>query len=283
MRCLIKQTKAMNKLAITMCSIVFLGATLYAQTEPLSFYKKCLVTSVTGGPSSAIYSTRTNDNKAVHTDKLRGSIDPLIMEYGISDRLGIGFSRGGENYDVNINDFYKANAPEGHEYMWTSTKYLTLDFSYHPFVTKRIDVSLFSSIGYYTVSGNWYNNSYNTSPAYSEPFSFSYRGKGAVARAGVRTRIYLTKRFGVMGMLYAFNGYAKERQKPSTISDAPNNTGYSTMLTGAGAEFGICFRLFKQKGVTQESWKAKKIRKVKAEKEEKEEDGKVPLFRLVWD
>lgn len=274
----------MYKSKLFLFALASVGTLLCAQVEPLAFYKKCLVTSISGGPSSAIYTTRTNDGKTAHSDRLRGGIDPLIMEYGITNRLGLGFSRGGETYDVNINDFYNAKAPEGNKNMWTSTKYITMDVSYHPLVRKRIDLSVFGSVGYYTISGSWYNNSYspNYNPATSKDFSFSYHGKGAVARAGARARIYVTQRLGVMGMVYAFNGYAKEKPKSNPVSDAPNNTGYSTMLSGVGAEFGVCFRLFKQKGVQPCAYKLNRIKKAREVKEEEEEDEKVPLFRLVW-
>ncbi len=273
----------MKKLAKSIYLIAFVGTTLCAQTQPLAFYKRCLVTSITGGPSSALYTTRTNDGRPSHSDRLTGSIDPIIMEYGITNRLGIGFSHGGETYYVNANDFYNANVQEGSEYMFSTTKYLTLDLSYHPFVTKRLDLALFTGIGYYNVSGSCYNNNFDDK--WSMPALYNYNGRGAVARVGVRSRFYLTKRFGVMGLLYAFNGYAKEKQKPNTVSDAVNNSSYSTSLTGVGAELGICYRLFKQKGVVKETAKVKKaqrIKKVRKEKEEQEND-KAPLFRLVWD
>jgi hypothetical protein len=41
------------------------------------------------------------------------------------------------------------------------------------------------------------------------------------------------------------------------VSDQVNNTGHYTSLLGGGLEFGLCFRIFKQKGVKQEAEKTK--------------------------
>ena len=245
--------------------------------EPRAFYKGCLATSITGGPSTAIFSTRTNDGKKVHTERVNGVIDPLIMEYGITDKIGAGFSWGGENYNLNANKFYKADMPTGNEYMTASTKYFTLDGSYHPFVTKRIDVSLFGAAGYFKVEGTCYQfaeSSYCSPPKEL----FNYTGKGAVVRAGLRSRVYFSKRFGIMAMAYGFNGMVKEKRKANSVSDEINNSGYFTSVLGGGLEFGLCFRIFKQKGVIQE---AKKV-KIRKEKVESDSD-KVPLIRVIWD
>src|SRR3954471_3779263 len=76
---------------------------------PRAFYKRCLVTSVTGGPSKVMFSTFDSDGNKVHSDIAIGRIDPIIMEYGITDKIGVGFSHGGENYNIDPNSFYHAN------------------------------------------------------------------------------------------------------------------------------------------------------------------------------
>jgi hypothetical protein len=248
----------------------------FAQVEPRAFYKKCLVSSITGGPSTAVFTTRSDDGQKVHRERVNGMIDPLIMEYGITDKVGVGFSLGGENYNLNAKDFYRAKLPDANEYMTASTKYFTLDYSYHPFVTKRIDVSLFGAAGYFKVQGT----SYQFSEDYCAPPTelYSYKGHGAVIRAGVRSRIYFSKRFGFMAMAYGFNGMVKEKQKPNPVSDQVNNTGHYTSLLGGGFEFGLCFRIFKQKGVKQEAEKTKILQY----KEEIDND-KNPVIRVVWE
>jgi len=262
-----------NKLSITLALLFTAGLGI---AQPLAFYKGCLATSITRGPSKALYKTVSDNNKQTHQDVLRGKIDPLIMEYGITDKVGVGFSLGGENYDVNTNDFYGTKLPTDKNIMTASTRYVTADVSYHPLVTKKIDVSVFAALGYYRVSGSIYQYDYC---GYVGKNLFRYYGNGAVARTGVRTRIYLTKRMGLMAMVYAFNGIAKEKAKSAAISDGATPARYTTSLAGAGLEFGVCYRIFKQKGLKQEE---PKIKKQKSEDSDDSEE-KIPLVRLVWD
>lgn len=279
--------KDLTKLTSVALLLTTLGS--YAQQAevlPKAFYKKCLVTSITGGPSRALFTTYTNDGEKVHSDMANGQIDPLIMEYGLTNKLGIGFSRGGENYSIDPAKFYRADLPDYSSTMWTSTKYLTADLSYHPYITKRLDVSLFASTGIFKVTGDVYKLGEWCDPLYT------YTGRGAIVRGGIRSRFYFTKRFGLMAMAYGFNGIVKAKYKPGSVSDQINNTGYYTNVAGGGLEFGLCFRIFKQKGVKEETLEEKIARKEKAraEKEEKREEklekkgcDKTPLFRLVWD
>lgn len=278
--------KDLTKLTSVALLLTALGS--YAQqTEvlPKAFYKKCLVTSITGGPSRALFTTYTNDGEKVHSDMASGEIDPLIMEYGLTDKIGVGFSRGGENYNIDANKFYNADLPDYSSIMWTSTKYLTADLSYHPFTTKRLDVSLFASTGIFKVTGDIYK--LGGWDCTSDPI-YSYSGRGAVVRAGVRSRFYFTKRFGLMAMAYGFNGIVKAKYLPGSVSDQKNNSGYTTNVGGGGLEFGLCFRVFKQKGVKEETLEEKIARKEKKreereERKQKQNSDKTPLFRLVWD
>lgn len=274
-----------NLTKLTNVALLLTSLSSYAQQAevlPKAFYKKCLVTSITGGPSRALFTTYTNDGEKVHSDMANGQIDPLIMEYGLTDKIGIGFSRGGENYSIDADKFYRADLPEYSSTMWTSTKYLTADISYHPYCTKRLDVSLFGSTGIFKVTGDVYKMGEWCDPLYN------YTGRGAIVRAGVRSRFYFTKRFGVMAMAYGFNGIVKAKHIAGSVSDQKNNSGYTTNVAGGGLEFGICFRIFKQKGVKEETLEEKLARKEEArakkeEKREMKESDKVPLFRFVWD
>jgi hypothetical protein len=255
----------MKNLTITTSVALLLTALgSYAQqpetVSPKAFYKGALVTSITGGPSHAIYTTFSSDHKVVNSDMAHGAIDPFIMEYGFTNKVGFGFSRGGERYSINANEYYNTNLPEGSDLMSVQTKYTTFDVSYHPFTTKCIDLSVFGGTGLFKVTGTaaqmWtMNTSSGSSNSSTSGFdqSFNYFGRGIITRVGVRTRIYFSQRFGFMAMVYGFNGIVKDRQAASTISDQKNGSGYATMLTGRGMEFGLCFRIFKQKGVTETS------------------------------
>jgi hypothetical protein len=285
----------MKNLTITTSVALLLTAlgSFAQQTEvlPKAFYKRCLVTSITGGPSRALFTTYNDDGVKQNSNLETGRIDPFIMEYGLTDKIGVGFSHGGENYDIDANAYYKANMPQDNKTMWASTKYLTADLSYHPYTTKRLDVSLFGSVGCFKVFGEIYQQ--NMDWCHPTDALYSYEGHGGIVRGGVRSRYYFSKRFGVMAMGYAFNGVAKEKRKPSPITDQPNNSGNWTILAGAGMEFGICFRIFKQKGVTHVAKKSLADKwndlvengwgQRKAEKQEEQESDKKPLFRLVWD
>lgn len=282
----------MKKLTLTTSVALLLTSlgSLAQQTEvlPKAFYKRCLVTSITGGPSKVLFTTRDNDGNLVKSDLENGVIDPLIMEYGLTDKIGIGFSRGGENYNIDANSYYKTNFSDQEKMMWTSTKYLTADVSYHPYTTKRFDVSVFASLGYFKLSGNVYKQLANGGYDWCSAPLYSNESKGAIVRTGVRSRFYFSKRFGLMAMAYAFDGYAKQKRQPSEVSDQPNNSGFSTMLVGGGMEFGLCFRIFKQKGLKEKSkltWRERWNYFSGNEKFEKEFDelDEKPTFRLVWD
>ena len=259
--------------------LMVLGALAQA---PKAFYKYCVVTSITLGPGKAFYTTRSDDGKKVHSELLDASIDPLITEYGLTDKIGLGLSRGGENFNVDVNKFYKQNIPEDTygNMMWASTKYLTFDASYHYFTTKRLDLSFFCGLGYYKLSGTAGNT--NPDMQYQDPL-FTYNAKGGVIRSGARVRWYFSKRFGFMSMIYGYKGLVKEPYKRSPISDAKGSGGFSTTLTGAGYEMGICFRIGKQKNVKAEAPKAPKEKKKRRERNDDENNDKVPLFSLVWD
>ena len=244
---------------------------------PKAFHKYCVVTSLTGGPSRAIYTTRANDGKKIHSEVLDGNIDPIITEYGLTNKIGLGFTKGGENFSVNTNKFYKQNIPtEASEHMMsTTTKYFTFDVSYHFLTTKRLDLSVFGSAGYYKLSGTTYNTIGGSDQMAS---LFSYNARGGVLRSGVRARWYYSKRWGVMAMLYGYKGYVKEPHRPNLISDARSNGGISTTLTGAGLEIGLCLRLGKQHNIQAEVPKGKK----RCRKRDAEEDGnREPFISII--
>jgi len=257
-----------------------------AQENPRAFYKYCVVTSITWGPGKAIYTTKDYKGEKVYSQLLNAQIDPIITEYGLTNKIGLGFSKGGDNFDVNVNKFYRQNLPEDtyNNMMWVSTKYFTFDASYHYFNTKRLDLSVFSGVGYYKLSGN--NGYSDSSLTYHGP-SFSYNAHGGVIRSGARVRWYFSKRFGFMANVYAYKAFVREPYKRNFVSDANGSGGFSTTLTGVGSELGICFRIGKQKNVktiqTERTKKAKKQRKPKKEDIEYDPDKKPPLFTLVWD
>lgn len=263
-------------LSISLVLILTLATT--AQEGPKSFHKYCLITSITAGPGKALYTTRDRNDKIINSEILDSNIDPLVMEFGLTDKIGIGFSRGGENFNVDANKFYKQNLNSDNygNMMWTSTKYLTLDAAYHFFTSKRLDLSFFTGIGYYKLSGNVYIPNAETIN-YFAPL-YSYNASGGVIRSGTRARWYFSKRWGVMGMMFGYAGKVKEPYKKNSISDANGSGGISTTLIGIGHEVGICFRIGKQKYVkTEATNEKKKLQKIKIE----EDNDKEPLISII--
>jgi len=231
--------------------IVF-GATLAAlvmgcfiASAQLCFSRKNILVSITGGSGRAVYSTRDGEN-LIHRDCIKGTIDPLIVEYGISDRFGIGFSSGGENYSLNANKFYGYGPDDINSELVSISKYFTLDLSYHLYVSKRCDVSVFSGAGKYRIQLSDYD-------ALSNGYSaFDYRASGAIIRTGIRARYYFWGRLGVMGMICGYSGVTTPK-KTNEVSDQPRSvSNYSTLLTGYGREIGLCLRLGKKKPIIKD-------------------------------
>jgi hypothetical protein len=273
----------MRKFDILTIGLVLLTVTSSISQERKAFHKYCLVASVTGGPSKALYTTKDLNGEKIHSAILDGRIDPLITEYGLTDKIGIGITRGGENFDVNANTFYGQNISEvnnGH-IMFVTTKYLTADASYHYYTTKRLDLSVFGSFGYYMISGNAGN--INPLTKSYEGQQFSYDARGGIIRTGARARWYFSKRWGLMTMLYGFKGYAKEPFDQSQISDGNGKGGIITTLTGGGFETGICFRFGKQRNVNTETPEPRKEKKKSRKIDPDDNNERTPLISVVWD
>lgn len=233
--------------------LLALGSLSQAQT---AFHRYALLVSVTGGPARAQYSTRDNSSSGIsdlkYRESIRGEADPLIVEFGITNRIGIGFSMGGDAFRIDANKFYNYRAADDTKKIMSSTHYVSMDVSFHPYVTKHFDISTYLGMGSFKVDAydntKWEsqieNQSTNADQGIApggcyEPSRY-YAAKGSIIRAGVNARYYFRKRFGVMAMLTGFTGAAKP--KGSTEYSFGNN--YSTIVTGYSAEFGLCFRFF---------------------------------------
>ncbi len=236
---------------ISLPSFLLMGNLSQAQAPNTAFHKYSLSLAVTGGSTRAEYSTRDNSGSGPSVLKnregTRGAIDPFILEFGISNHFGVGFTTGGETYNVDANKFYDYRAIDESRKLSSNTHYFTFDFNYHPYVTNRLDVSVFSGIGTLKVNIADYPTQYNSDGTQNMNYSTmcqapvnSYYAKGAIVRTGIKARYYFWKRLGVMGMVTTFSGIA-----------SPRNTGaltfgnnYSTIVTGFATEFGLCFRFF---------------------------------------
>ncbi|MCP2938071.1 hypothetical protein NK983_35785, partial [Salmonella enterica subsp. enterica serovar Typhimurium] len=68
------------------------------------FRKGSLLVSISEGSTFANYTTNdVSGSKPVlrHSEFMRGDRDPLILEYGLSQHIGVGLSAGTDLYQIN--------------------------------------------------------------------------------------------------------------------------------------------------------------------------------------
>jgi len=210
-----------------LCSFLLMGSDAAAQ----AFRKGSLLVSLTEGTTWSKYSTRNTNagSDVMHSDNINGDRDPLTVEYGLSDKWGIGLNMGGDLFKVDPNKFYGFET--SHHYVTAIMSEFTIDGNYHFFVTKRLDLSAFASVGVSSVSfkGNDGDHAYK------------YESGGLLGRTGMKAKYYFFRRLGATAMLSAFS------TKCST-EDVKDNTvgqGYSTTIKGAALEFGLCYRILR--------------------------------------
>ncbi len=228
--------KKSYQIAFLLVSFFFFStatSTLHAQ----AFRKGCLLLSISEGSTTAKYST-TNHNAAgnteamatqIHMADMDGVRDPLFLEFGLSNRWGIGLSSGNDLFTLNPQTYYGFKRSDGKS-ITAKTSEFTFDINYHFYTRKKVDLSVYTSLGSFGVafSGKDGETAYN------------YNSKGGIVRAGIKARYYFWKRLGVMGMISTYSADAStDGLKGITVG---NNT--STSIKGTALEFGLCFRFF---------------------------------------
>ena len=221
----------MNKLYIfavgVICSFVLMNIDATAQ----AFRKGSLLISASEGTTWSKYTTGTTNttNDVLHHENINGDRDPLTLEYGITDHLGIGINMGGDVFRVDPSKFYNFQASTHNVKVFMSE--FTFDGNYHFYVTKKLDLCAFTSLGFSSVTfkGNDGDHSYN------------YEAGGGIIRVGAKAKYYFFRRFGVMGMLSAFSANCSSKGvKGNTVGE-----GYNTSIKGAALEFGLCYRILR--------------------------------------
>ena len=188
--------------------------------------------STTGPADNGTSTTRTNPsggNDVLHTGNITGTRDPITIEYGLTNHWGLGINMGGDIYHADPSKYYGFQTATNDIKVITSE--LTLDANYHFFVTRHFDLAAFVSLGFSSVSFNGNEGDH----------SYQYKSGGLLFRTGTKARYYITKRFGVMGMLSTFitqNG--TDGVKGNTVG---NN--YTTTLKGTAIEFGFVYRVLR--------------------------------------
>jgi len=220
-------SKIYNILAVL--AIVLASSNAGAQ----AFKKGSLVFTFSEGATWTNYRTTNieggkNVYKTVHA---QGNRVPLALEYGISDRWGVGLSIASDIYSIDPDRMYN--------YVWAPRRInsvmgeISADVNYHCFVTKRFDIAPFAALGLAGVNFT----------VRDDGKEYDYKCGGTIVRAGVKAKYYVFKRVGVMGMVSFFSANC------TTSGDQPGYSGethpYATTITGGAAELGICYRILK--------------------------------------
>lgn len=219
--------------------ISFLFVTNTSTLNAQAFKKGCLLLSISEGSTSANYSTHNHSAdlinpegkkaSAICSSDMDGVRDPLFFEFGLSNRWGVGLSTGNDLFTLNPSQFYGFQRSDNKS-VTAKTSEFTFDLNYHFYTRKRVDLSVYTSLGSFGVAFNSKDGDQ----------TYNYNAKGGIARAGIKARYYFWKRLGVMGMLSTYTGTAAtDGIKGNTVA-----TNTSTTIKGSAVEFGLCFRFF---------------------------------------
>ncbi len=210
-------------------AICMSSSSVMAQAK--AFHKGALVLSLSGGSTTADYSTGTGGlNPTVRfNEELDGVRDPFIIEYGLTRRWGIGFSSGNDLFTVNAMDYYGFKPSKGQTVDIKTTEF-TFDLNYHLYSGRRTDWSVYGSVGAFGV---------NFKSDFGEN-KIDYAAKGGIVRMGTKINYYFWKRLGALVMVSTYAGEAS----PGKGSKLIEGQNYSTRIVGTATEFGLCFRFF---------------------------------------
>ena len=207
---------------------LFLATSLYGQ----AFRKGSLLVSISEGSTKAMYNTNDisdGNPKPVKHKCVDGVRDPIIIEYGVSNKWSLSLTSGNDIFTVNPSDYY--NFRNTGNKIDAKTNELTFDVSYHVFVSKNLDVSVFSGAGAFSVGFSGVDNGDNW---------YKYQSNGSIVRVGTRARYYFWKRLGAFGMVSSYNA----RSSTKDIKDNTVGNNISTNINGFAVEMGLCYRIF---------------------------------------
>jgi|GEM_PF-769902 len=214
----------------------FTNSNLYAQ----AFKKGAFLIGISEGGTKAHYNTNNNDviiddsspKATTSKDYMSGIRDPLFFEYGITNKIGVGISLGGDIWAVDPIKFYGINTTDNKK-VDVTTKEATLDLYYHMYVSRRVDWTVYGSVGTFSV---FFNEEYNNEKQ-------DYYAAGHIFRAGTSLRYYIFKRFAILGMISHYDSQATPTQQNAEKNNLPNK--YTTKIKGWAFETGFSFRFGK--------------------------------------
>lgn len=194
-----------------------------------AFRKHSFVIGVSEGSTFSHYSTFTAEGP-VSEEPIHGVRDPFTLEFGLTNKWGIGVNMGNDIFDIDPSRFYGTDAYTTANKSVTSE--FTLDLHYHFFVTQKTDLSMVGSFGSSSV----------TMKEKVKDADGLYSASGNIVRCGLVAKYYFWKHLGVQGMLtsYSANCSTPIKDSPSTFGK-----GYSTSIRGTAIEFGLCYRFGK--------------------------------------
>ncbi|HWY98275.1 MAG TPA: hypothetical protein VNY36_04225 [Bacteroidia bacterium] len=200
----------------------------FGNAQDLAFHKGSFQINVTEGTTYGNYGTQYVGGEAVGFGHIVGCRDPFQLEYGISNKWGIGISSGADYYYLNPTQFYGFNVSNNQIKAFTTE--FTIDGSYHFLVTRKLDIAAVLSYGSSGVSFKGTDAGDN---------AYSYTSTGGMLRLGIHGRFYFGH-FGIVAMGSVFS----ESSSPVVAKGEVGNH-YSTSISGFAKEFGICYRFKK--------------------------------------
>ena len=217
----------------TLSIVTFVLLTVFnLSVNAQAFRKGSLLVSISEGSTLANFATSDISGPKpvlIHKDCIHGDRDPLIVEYAVSSRWGLGLTMGGDVFNVNSSKYYGFSTNDHMVKMKTNE--VTFDCSYHVFVNKRLDLSVFASGGMFSVA----------SKGNDGDVSYNYTSNGNIVRYGTRVRYYFFKRFGAFGMISSY--YANSSPKDVKTNSVAKT--YSTRINGMAIEGGLCYRILR--------------------------------------
>lgn len=217
--------------SLSIIALVFLIICQYSATAQ-AYRKGSLSISISEGHTLANYKTNdisTGKDVLVNEDVIIGVRDPLVIEYGISNRWSVALSTGNDVFNVNPSKYYGFSTSDNQ--VKVSTSELNAECSYHVFVNKRLDLSVFISHGIFSIKmkGNDHDNFYN------------HTSNGTILRYGTRVHYYFWKRLGAVGMVSSYLA----NSSPKDVKDNNAAKNYSTNINGIAIEGGLVFKILK--------------------------------------
>lgn len=195
-----------------------------------SFHKGSLLVSLSEGTTYTNYETRDNSTSPgmLRDYHLNGDRDPLIVEYGLSKKWGIGILMGGDVFHINPSAYYQVYSTDRK----VITSELTLEGNYHFYTNRKWDLAGCLGVGFAGVSFNATNG---------DGTNVKYNAGGNIIRLSGKARYYVLKRLGILGIVSTYASSCSPDPTKNNSIDKQTQTN----ITGIAYEFGICYRILR--------------------------------------